>query len=63
MLSSQQGEEAKKRNINPACAVPDFHGGSIVLENGVEIPITEGMIQRSFNEIMQEQEIKKAMAS
>jgi len=62
MLRSE-GEEVKKTRINPSCAVPDFHGGSLVLENGIEIPITEGMIRHSLNEIIHEQEIQQAKAS
>ena len=40
----------------PLLAQHDFHGASLVLENGQEIPITEEMIQASLEEIIQQEE-------
>ena len=34
---------------------PDFHGASVILENGIEIPITEEMVTESLQIILAQQ--------
>ena len=43
-------QQSTLRNINEGS---DFHGASIVTEAGKEIPITEQMLERSFNELIE----------
>lgn len=38
---------------------PDFHGASIVLENGIEIPITDEMVRESLQKILDQQASKQ----
>lgn len=35
------------------CPVPDFHGASIVTEEGNEIPITEKMVRSACNKFIE----------
>jgi len=54
MLSIQRNEFDPKTIIPPK-SEPDFHGASLVLENGIEIPITEAMVRCSLEQIIKEQ--------
>lgn len=53
MLSSQRNvlQEAEAKRCEP-----DFHGACILLESGLEIPITEDMVRSSLEAIIKEQE-------
>jgi len=43
-------EEFMRHRVAPEI---DFHGGSLVLASGEEIPITEQMLQRTFIQLIE----------
>jgi len=60
MLSSQRREN-DPIPIKSVKAEPNFHGASIVLDSGIEIPITEAMIQTCLKQILKEQAKSKTI--
>ena len=54
-MLSRQRSELYTSPRNPACRIPDFHGACVILDNGIEIPITETMVRHSLDVIINEQ--------
>jgi len=59
MLSSHRSE-VEPRRVTPSKVEPDFHGASLVLENGIEIPITEAMVRACLEQVIKEQARSKS---
>lgn len=57
----KQSRVASPQGEKPHPPIVDFHGASIINEQGEEIPITENMVQNAMNRYIQQWELARTM--